>query len=263
MTNKFDLIDVSGILLEVEWFGSYHGEDGRVLVFLHEGLGCVELWRNFPHALSERLGLRSFIYSRQGYGKSDPISLPRTPTFMHVEALEVLPEVLDRAGIDRAILIGHSDGASISLINAGGSQDPRVEAVVVLAAHVFNECITVSSIEAARLAFQTTKLRDKLAKYHGTNVDCAFWGWNDVWLNPEFKAWNIENYLPSIKVPVLAIQGKDDQYGTSAQLDAIKTGIGNNVTAKLISGCGHSPHLEQKQITLDLIASFVGKLEDS
>ena len=154
MTDNTETIDVSGARLEIEWLGACQDEDGRVLVFLHEGLGCVKLWQNFPHALSERLGLPSFIYSRQGYGKSDTVTLPRTVRFMHDEGLEVLPKVLDTADIARAILIGHSDGASIPLINAGGVQDPRVEAVVLLAAHVFNEYITIQSIEKAKLAFE-------------------------------------------------------------------------------------------------------------
>ena len=193
------------------------------------------MWRDFPQILSNRTGLSSFVYSRQGYGKSDPVPLPRNLDFMHAEGLDVLPNILDVEGINRAILVGHSDGASIALINAGGVQDPRVEAVVVLAAHVFNEYITTQSIEEAKIAFETTNLRDKLARYHGTNVDCAFWGWNDVWLNPEFKAWNIENYLSGIGVPALVIQGKDDQYGTNAQLDAIQW----DTLEEDVSRCAH------------------------
>ena len=204
MTDNTETIDVFGAQLEIEWLGACLDEDSRVLVYLHEGLGCVKLWRNFPHALSERLGLPSFMYSRQGYGKSDPVTLPRTARFMHDEGLEVLPKVLDTAEIDRAILIGHSDGASITLINAGGVQDPRVEAVVLLAAHVFNEYTTIQGAEAAKLAFETSDLRGRLARYHGTKVDRAFWGWNNIWLNPEFKAWNIEKVLPEI-VPMETI----------------------------------------------------------
>ena len=257
MVDNTELIDVLGTQLETKWLGPRNTEDNRVLVFLHEGLGCVEMWREFPQALCKRTGLPAFIYSRQGYGKSDPIPLPRSEWFMHDEGLEVLPKVLDAAGITRANLIGHSDGGSISIINAGGVQDPRVETIVLLAAHVFIEEVTLDSIKETRKAFQTSDLRDRLVKYHGDNVDCAFWGWNSVWLNPNFKDWNIEEYLPHINVPTLAIQGNEDQYGTIAQVTAIQEGIRRNVQVEMFPECGHSPHFDQKEKTLNVISSFL------
>ena len=259
MTGEAQTLDVDGVSLEVKWLGLADSQM-PVLVFLHEGLGCVALWRDFPEKLCQQLGLRGFVFSRQGYGASDPIPLPRPVEFMHHEGMETLPKVLDAAGIDETILIGHSDGGSISLINAGGVKDPRVKAVITLAAHVFNEDITVKSIEEAKVAFETTNLRDRLAKYHGDNVDCAFWGWNGVWLNPDFKAWNIEEFLPGVDVPALILQGEDDQYGTPAQVEAIRTGIGDNASIQLIPDCKHSPHLEQPDTALTLIAGFVERL---
>ena len=182
---------------------------------------------------------------------------------MHAEGLDVLPNILDVEGINRAILVGHSDGASIALINAGGARDSRIEALVLLAPHVFNEDITVKSIREAKKAFKIGNLRDKLAKYHGTNVDCAFWGWNDIWLAPEFKEWNIESYLANIILPSLVVQGEDDQYGTSAQVNAIQTGIGPEAKVKIIPNCGHSPQIEQKDITLEVIARFIETLSNN
>lgn len=263
MTDETKLIKVNGISLEAKWVNARSHQNDRVMVFLHEGLGCVSMWRDFPQNLSNRTGLSSFVYSRQGYGKSDPVPLPRNLDFMHAEGLDVLPNILDVEGINRAILVGHSDGASIALINAGGARDSRIEALVLLAAHVFNEDITVKSIKEAKKAFKIRDLREKLAKYHGTNVDCAFWGWNDIWLAPEFKEWNIESYLANIILPSLVVQGEDDQYGTSAQVNAIQTGIGPEAKVKIIPNCGHSPQIEQKDITLEVIARFIETLSNN
>ncbi len=257
MTNTEEFITVDGVRLECAWINRTRSAGKPHLVFLHEGLGCVALWRNFPQLLSDTLELPAFVYSRQGYGGSAPIALPRPVDFMHHEGLNVLPRVLDEAGIESAILVGHSDGASISIINTGGTGDPRIRGVVLLAAHIFNEEITVKSIEEAKVAFETTDLREKLKKYHGDNVDCAFWGWNGVWLNPDFLIWNIEEFLPKIAVPALAIQGEDDQYGTEAQVQGIAAGLGDNCVVKMISNCGHSPHLEQSEQTLSAIVDFV------
>lgn len=249
-------IQIGGVTLECAWFGPA-AANGADLVLLHEGLGCVALWRDVPDALAAMTGRRVFAYSRQGYGASDPCALPRPVGFMHTEGLEVLPRVLDEAGIKRCVLIGHSDGGSIALINAGGVRDPRVAGVVTIAAHVFNEDICVASIRDAKQAFETTDLRDKLVRYHGANVDCAFRGWNDVWLNPDFWHWNIEEFLPAIGVPVLAMQGSDDEYGTAAQLDAIAAQVSGPVTKHLIAGAKHSPHLQAKDETLAAIRDFV------
>lgn len=250
---------VDDVALDCAWHGPAY-PNGADLVLLHEGLGCVELWRDVPEALADMTGRRVFVYSRQGYGASDPCAVPRPVDFMHTEGLEVLPDVLVAAGIDRCVLVGHSDGGSIALINAGGVKDPRVEGVVTIAAHVFNEEICVASIREAKAAFETTDLREKLRRYHGNNVDCAFWGWNDVWLDPDFWQWNIEEFLSGIHVPVLAMQGTDDEYGTEAQVDAIVNGVSGPAEKKMIVGAKHSPHLQAKDDTLAAIAAFVEAL---
>jgi pimeloyl-ACP methyl ester carboxylesterase len=230
-------------------------------VLLHEGLGCVSLWRDFPARLAEATGLRTLAFSRAGYGASDPEPLPWPVTFMHRQALEVLGPVLDAAGIDDAVLVGHSDGASIALVHAGGA-DPtgRVRGLALLAPHVFCEDLTIRSIEAARDAYEHGDLRERLARHHGASVDNAFRGWNGAWLDPGFRAWSIEEYLPRVRVPVLVIQGEDDEYGTRRQLDAIAAACPGPVETLLLPGCGHSPHRDRPQETLRAIAAFVRRL---
>lgn len=259
MTPKPEFINVGGVKLECRHLNQGAAHDQPTLVFLHEGLGCVALWRDFPEKLCQATGLNGFIYSRQGYGASDPIDLPRPVDFMHHEALDVLSPVLDAADLSSAILIGHSDGGSISLIHGGGVKDPRVKLITTLAAHVLNEALTVRSIEEAKVAFETTNLRDRLAKYHGDNVDCAFWGWNGVWLNPDFWHWNLEEFLPGIEVPTLILQGTDDQYGTDAQIKAIEAGLICPSETVMIEAAQHSPHLEQPDATISAITAFITK----
>jgi len=226
------------------------------LVFLHEGLGSVSAWRDFPARVAERTKLGAMIYSRWGYGKSDPVTLPRPLTYMHDEA-RVLPELLDSTAIESAILVGHSDGASIALLAAG---HPRVRGLVLFAPHVFVEDVSVTSIEAARIAYETTDLRSKLARHHA-DVDGAFWGWNRAWLDPGFRAWNIESCLPLVRVPTLLVQGRDDPYGTLAQLDAIERGVSAPVTRLVLDRCGHAPHRDHPEACLDAIAGFVQSLQ--
>lgn len=252
-------ITVDGVKLECAWFEPKNQPSSSVanLVLLHEGLGCVALWRDVPQNLADRTGHRVFVYSRQGYGGSDPCELPRPVNFMHREGLQVLPSVLDAAEINRCVLIGHSDGGSIALINAGGVQDPRIEAVITIAAHVFNEQICIGSIRAAKQAYDQGDLREQLLKYHGDNVDCAFRGWNDVWLDPDFWHWNIEEFLAGIRIPVLAMQGEADEYGTQAQLTAITGGVSGIVDSWIIPGAKHSPHLQASDAVLDRIAAFL------
>lgn len=230
-------------------------------MLLHEGLGCVSLWRDFPAGLARATGLRTLVFSRAGYGASDPEPLPWPVSFMHRQGLEVLGPVLDAAGIDDAILVGHSDGASIALVHAGGG-DPggRVRGLALLAPHVFCEELTVRSIAEAKEAYAFGDLRPRLARHHGANVDNAFRGWNDVWLRPDFLHWNIEEFLPRIRVPVLAIQGESDEYGTTRQIDAIVAGCAGPVTTLLLSGCGHSPQRDRPEETLQGIAAFVRRL---
>jgi len=254
-------IIVDGIRLEAAWYGPA-ADQVPTLVFLHEGLGCLALWRDFPYRLAEATGCSAFVYSRQGYGRSDPARLPRTVDFMHHEALRVLPGVLRAAGIRRAVLVGHSDGGSIALIYAGSGM-PGIEllGVVTEAAHVFCEAVTISSIIRAKQDFEAGDLRQRLARYHGDNTDGAFYSWNGPWLDPDFLHWNIEPYLATVTVPVLAIQGENDPYGTQAQVEAIIRNTG--AESLILPDCGHSPHLQQPAATLEAMARFILGLNGS
>ena len=250
-------IKIDGVSLECRHL-RYNSTDAKpTLIFLHEGLGCIELWRNFPENLCAATGLNGFVYNRQGYGASDPVALPRPLDFMHQEAINIVSPVLNEAKIKSAILIGHSDGGSISLIHAGVIQDPRVKAIITIAAHVFNEELTVQSIQEAKQAYEAGDLREKLKKYHGTNVDCAFWGWNDTWLNPEFWHWNLEECISDISVPTLIMQGANDQYGTNNQIKAIERNLTCPNQTVIVPEAKHSPHLEQQDITIDAIQTFI------
>lgn len=242
--------------LEIAWHGP-DPDDAPTLVFLHEGLGCVSLWRDFPAKLSAATGCGAFVYSRLGYGRSDPCELPRPIRFMHTEGLEVLPRVLAAAGIRECILIGHSDGGSIAIVYAGGTPAAPLRGLITAAAHVFCEQLSVDSIQLAKEQYETNDLRRKLFKYHGTNTECAFRGWNDVWLHPDFMNWNIKEYLPGIQVPMLAIQGEDDQYGTGAQLTAIGTLAGGSPETLMLPNCRHTPHVEQEEATLKAMQAFI------
>jgi pimeloyl-ACP methyl ester carboxylesterase len=226
------------------------------LVLLHEGLGCTALWRDVPERLAAATGLGVFAWSRFGYGQSDPVKLPRPMTYMHDEALMVLPRVLDAAGISRAVLIGHSDGGSIAAIHAGASRDPRIAGLVLIAAHFFVEDLNIESIGRIRTEYETTDLRSRLARYHA-NVDIAFRGWNDAWLDPRFRDFDITAYLTNISVPVLALQGDDDPYGTEAQLEVLRRHVTSPLETKLIPNARHAPHLEAKEATIPVIARFV------
>ena len=242
--------------LEYEWYGP-SAEDGPTLVFLHEGLGCVSMWRKFPERLAAQTGCSALVYSRAGYGKSDPVALPRPVRFMHEEALATLPLVLDAFKIREAILVGHSDGASISIIYAGGTGDPRVRGLILEAPHVFVEEVGLERIRSISAEYRECNLKQALARYHKQNVDATFWGWSDVWLNPEFGDWNIEEYLPEIKVPVLLLQGEDDGYGTIAQVRKIEGGCQGSVRTLMLPDSGHTPHLEQPELTFDAMKKFV------
>jgi len=245
-------LTVRGKKIEAQWIGQ---ASGPVLVFLHEGLGSIGLWRDFPQKVAEATGLAAFVYSRAGYGASDPAPMPRPVRYMHDEAA-LLPEILDAAEIADPILIGHSDGASISIIHAGSGG--RARALVLMAPHVFTEEMGLSSIAAARDAYERGDLRARLSKYH-QDVDAAFWGWNRPWLDPEFRKWNLEACLPHIPAPILVIQGEDDEYGTRKQVDAIQRGA-RNVEILMLPRCGHSPHRDQPDATLQAITNFVREL---
>jgi len=218
------------------WIG--HRGGGTELVFLHEGLGSIAQWRDVPAQIADATGSAAFVYSRRGYGASDPVEVPRPLTYMHDEAA-ALPALLAEEGITAPILVGHSDGASIAILAAGGGL--AVKALVLIAPHVFVEDISVVSIAKARDAYQTGDLRAKLARHH-RDVDGAFWGWNRAWLDPEFRRWNIESCLPRITAPVLVVQGEADEYGTMLQVEAIRRGLAGPCEVLVVPGAGHAPH---------------------
>ena len=229
------------------------------LVFLHEGLGSVSMWRGFPARVAVATRCSAVVYSRRGYGRSEPLTTPRAVRYMHDEALVVLPGFLDQLGIDRPILIGHSDGGSIALIYAATAPRPPA-AVVTLAAHVLVEDISVSNIAAAREKFETTDMRQKLARHHHDAVS-VFWTWNRIWLSPEFRTWNIEEYLPKITCPVLAIQGEDDEYGTMEQMRRIGGQV-PKVELVMLPDCRHSAHKDQPDAVIDAVARFVERVAE-
>jgi pimeloyl-ACP methyl ester carboxylesterase len=250
-------VTVQGHRLELEQIAATRA-DAPALVFLHEGLGSVALWRDFPARLAARTGAAALIYSRRGYGRSDRLDGPRKPDYMHEEALSVLPALLAELGISDPILIGHSDGASIALIHAGSGRWP-VRALVLEAPHVFVEDVTVASIEQAKATYRGSDLGSRLARYHD-DPDHAFWGWNDIWLDPAFRSWTIEEYLPGVRSPVLAIQGANDEYGTLAQLDAIEHGVSGPFERLVLARCKHSPHRDQPALALEAMAGFIERV---
>lgn len=250
-------VTLQGHRIEVEQIAGASA-DAPCLIFLHEGLGSVALWRDFPAKLAASTGASAVVYSRYGYGESDPIAAPHAPDYMHREALEALPELRQKLGIENPILIGHSDGASIALIHAGSGRWP-VRALILEAAHVFVEDVTIASIEAAKSNFEHADLRDRLARYH-VDSDSAFRGWNDIWLHPDFRRWNIGEFLPGIRCPVLAIQGADDPYGTLAQIDAVEQGVRGPFERLILPNCKHSPHRDQEATTLAAMAEFIGRV---
>ena len=248
------------VTIEYRWIGADRA-DGPIAVFLHEGLGSIAMWKDWPHALCERLGMRGLVYSRPGYGRSTPrpheVKWP--VDFMSHQARDVLPALLDALGVStaeraRMWLIGHSDGGSIALLYAAFF--PRALAgAVAIAPHVFVEDLSVESIAETKVAYETTNLRDKLARYHD-DVDSAFYGWNDIWLNPAFRAWDIVDQLGAIRAPLLAVQALDDHYGTMEQVERIGEAVPHALVHALAAG-GHSPHRDAAPALNDVIAQFV------
>jgi pimeloyl-ACP methyl ester carboxylesterase len=229
------------------------------LVMLHEGLGSAGQWGDFPERLAAATGAGVFVYSRAGYGRSSPVSLPRPLTYMHNEALQVLPKLLDTIGFRRGLLVGHSDGASIATIYAGSVQDHRVRGLALMAPHFFVEDGGIAAIAQARKAYETTDLREKLKRWHA-DVDNAFRGWNDAWLDPEFRNWDISEMLAYIRVPVLIVQGEDDQYGTNRQIEVAQEECYCPVETALLPSVRHSPHKDAPEKALTVIAGFVNRL---
>ncbi len=251
-------LSVAGAELEYYfYFADPDRKEFPTLVFLHEGLGSSALWRDIPQRIRAELGGPAMlVYSRAGYGKSTPVKDDRPVTYMHSEGLDVLPLVLDALKIERPILVGHSDGGSIALIHAGAGHP--VSALVLIAPHVIVEDQSIAGIAAARETFLATDLSEKMEKYHA-DAESTFWGWNRVWLSPEFRDWNIEEYLPTIDAPILVIQGDMDEYGTLAQLDLIERGVAGEVTRQIVEGAKHSPHLQSTAEVVEAVSKFLSQ----
>ncbi|MDP2133956.1 MAG: alpha/beta hydrolase [Sulfuritalea sp.] len=237
-----------------------HQINRPTLVLLHEGLGSVAMWRDFPSRLAAATGCRTVVYSRYGYGQSDTLEAPFGTDYMHREGRETLPALLAALQIENPVLVGHSDGASIALLHAGAGHP--VAGLVLMAPHCFVEDISIRSIAAAKVAFETTDLPTKLGKYH-RDVNRTFWGWNDIWLHPDFRTWNIEDCLPHIRCPILAIQGEDDEYGTMAQLETIARQASASPKVELLklADCRHSPHKDQALAVIEAITRFSDNIE--
>jgi pimeloyl-ACP methyl ester carboxylesterase len=253
MKPKLADVVVDGKRLETLWLEPREA-GAATIVMLHEGLGSIALWRDFPHSLAASTGCGVLVYSRYGHGNSDKQLEKRPTTFMRHEAEVVLPELLDRLGISQPIVLGHSDGGSIALIFAGLYPE-RTRGLILEAPHVFVEDLSIASITEAKSRFQNSDLRARLGCYHA-HVDAMFWAWNDVWLDSHFRSWNIEAFLDTIGCPVLCVQGEEDEYGTRAQLQAIAARVPHTEIVMLPS-CGHSPHRDQREATLNAIAKFV------
>jgi pimeloyl-ACP methyl ester carboxylesterase len=250
-------LDIDGQRLEYRFIGP-RPDEAPTLVLLHEGLGCVGLWNDFPDKLSAATGAGVFVYSRAGYGKSSAVRLPRPLSYMHDEARETLPRVLEAVGFQRGLLVGHSDGASIAAIYAGSHQDHRVGGLVLIAPHFFTEDSGLASIAEAKKAYATGDLRARLSRWHA-DVDNAFMGWNDAWLDPEFRKWDITEFLAYVRVPVLIVQGEDDQYGTVKQIEVAQAECYCPVEVALLPGARHSPQREAPEPTLKTISDFVAR----
>ena len=249
MASSSEFIVIQGRRLEYE----FRRTGAPVMVFLHEGLGSIATWKDFPQRCAKNAGCDALVYSRHGYGWSDPLEEPRRVDYMHDEALKTLPELLDRLEIERPILLGHSDGASIALIHAGAAQR-AIGGVIAMAPHVMVESKAIAGIEEVTRDYPAN-LREKLARYH-SDPDSAFRGWSDIWLHPEFRAWNIEEYVSRITCPVLAIQGFEDEYGTMEQIERIaKAAPETQILA--LEQCGHAPHRDQRELVCNAVNRFV------
>lgn len=235
------------------------GPEAPTLVLLHEGLGCIGMWKSFPEKLAQATGAAVFLWSRRGFGASDPITLPRPLDYLEEES-PLVGRVLAAAGIGRCVLVGHSDGGTIALLAAARDDIAGLEGVVAMAAHVFVEDVTIKGIIETREAWDEGDLRVRLARWHGANVDGAFYGWCDTWLDPGFRDWNIEAALATVRAPVLVLQGADDQYGTPRQVEAIASGVGGPARPMLLPHAGHSPHIDAPDAVIAAIGQFLSAL---
>jgi pimeloyl-ACP methyl ester carboxylesterase len=247
-------LDLGDMQLEYRMIGP-HPEAAPTLVMLHEGLGCVGMWIDFPDVLQAATGCGVFVYSRVGYGQSSPAKLPRKLDFMHVEARRTLPRILDTIGFQRGLLVGHSDGASIAAIYGGSVQDHRIAGLVLMAPHFFVEKVTSASIAELHEAYTTTDLRTRLARWH-KDVDATVHGWTDVWLKNDFRSWDLTEDLAYIRVPILIVQGEDDQYGTIRQIEAAQEECYCPVEVALLPNVKHVPYREGAELTLEIVTEF-------
>jgi pimeloyl-ACP methyl ester carboxylesterase len=252
-------LEIGGARLEYRMIGP-RPQEAPTIVMLHEGLGAARLWGDFPERLAERTKAGVFVYSRAGYGRSSPVPLPRPLDYMQREAAEVLPKLLDAIGFRRGVLLGHSDGASIAAIYAGSIQDHRVRGLALFAPHFFVEEFSLEEIRRAKERYDAGDLREKLARHHA-DVDNAFRGWNDAWLDPDFgRVFDIVEPLAYIRVPILIVQGEDDPYGTAKQIQVAEEECYCPVDAVLLPACGHAPHRDKPGETLDAVAAFVTRI---
>ena len=256
-------VGAKALQVEYQWVGEAR-EKGPVIVFLHEGLGSLSMWRTFPDQLARACGMQGLVYSRPGYGQSTPRGEGEKwpPTFMHEQAIDVLPAFLSAVGLDPIrrplVLMGHSDGGSIALLFSALTDWP-CRGIIVMAPHLFVEDVSIRSIRQAREVYLETDMREKLGRYHA-DPDSAFWGWNDVWLSPAFASWNIEDEVCAITAPILAMQGVDDEYGTLEQIRRIHS-LSPRVELAEISDCRHSPHRDQPERVIALCQQFLTSLD--
>ncbi len=248
-------LTAAGQHLEYAWIGP-SASAAPTLVFLHEGLGCLAMWRDFPARVASATGCGAFVYSRAGYGDSAPLERARTPSYLHDEA-RLLPAVLRAMNIERSILIGHSDGASIALLYASSGAASGTLGLILEAPHVFVEDITIEGITRTGELYRSTELAQRLARYHGDQTNAVFWGWYDTWLSPAFRAWNIEACLPSVSCPVLILQGEDDEYGSNKQVEAIASQVSGSVELVILPRCGHTPHRDQQTRVAKAMVDFI------
>ena len=254
MSLSQDFLELDEGKVEFKWIR--RNPDNPTIIFLHEGLGCLETWKLFPEQVADKTQCNVFVYSRYGYGASGDCSLPRSVNYMHEEA-RILGRIIHKTGMGEIILVGHSDGASIAAIYAGDNPHAGLLGLVQIAPHYFVEDITIQSISNIRSVFRESYLRMQLQKYHGDRVDDVFWGWNDIWLNPEFFSWNISEFLEKISVPVQTIQCDDDEYGSMAQIEMARARISTNVDVCIYPACGHHPFKVCEERALADIGDFV------
>lgn len=257
-------VEAAGRRLEYQWVGAADAA-APTLAFLHEGLGSVSMWRDFPADVAEAAGCRALVYSRWGNGASEPITTPRAVDYLYDEALKSLPEVLIKLAVREPILIGHSDGGSISLIYAGSGAangaGPPPKAMILLAPHVFVEEISVAGTREAKAMFENGELGQRLRRHHD-DAEGMFRAWSDIWRHPDFFSWNIEEYLANISCPILVIQGQDDEYGSRKQVESIVARSGGPVDVLMLENCGHSPHREMREAVLAAATAFVDKITE-